>query len=145
MKITDIKTHLLSSRWTDDPGFGHDFHSSAFLQVLTDDGTDGPGETTLGYFCPESVEPHWTHGDYLRPYAAEIPGQCRIAYMPKPISGKGLLVKGLSADAACRAFYFDPATGTEYELPGTKADGQGHWQAPAAPIFQDWILVLEQS
>lgn len=95
--------------------------------------------------CPESVEPHWTHGDYLQPYAAEIPGQCRIVYIPRPIGGKGLLVKGLSADAACRAFYFDPATGTEYELPGAKADEQGHWQAPAAPIFQDWVLVVEQS
>jgi hypothetical protein len=51
---------------------------------------------------------------------------------------EGELEPGLSY----RAFYFNPAA---EELPaGTAAaDATGTWQPPVAPVFQDWVLVLD--
>jgi L-alanine-DL-glutamate epimerase-like enolase superfamily enzyme len=58
MKITDITTHLLTAQWTGDPYFPQMLHSTALVRVCTDDArTDGLGEVTLGYFCPEAVPP----------------------------------------------------------------------------------------
>jgi hypothetical protein len=43
-----------------------------------------------------------------------------------------------------RAFYFNPATGAEHPAGTAVADAVGVWQPPVAPIFQDWVLVLER-
>ena len=55
MKITNVITHLLTSRWTDDPAFPHALHSTAVIRIETDSGIDGLGESTWGYFAPEAV------------------------------------------------------------------------------------------
>jgi len=57
MKITDVITHLLTARWDDDAFMPVQLHSTAFVQVKTDAGISGLGETILGYFSPESVSP----------------------------------------------------------------------------------------
>lgn len=57
MKIVDILTHLLTSRWVDHPYLPAELHSTALVQVLTDKGPSGFGETILGYFAPELVPP----------------------------------------------------------------------------------------
>ncbi len=54
-KITDLKTHLLSAQWTDDPWFPQLLHSTAIVEIETDTRLCGLGEITLGYFAPESV------------------------------------------------------------------------------------------
>ena len=72
-------------------------------------------------------------------------GQCLLVYIPRFIWRAGVLVTGLVADRRYRAFYFDPATGHEHELAEPRPDKQGRWQAPAAPIFQDWLLAVEES
>lgn len=55
MKITNVITHLLTTRWTDDPAFPHALHSTAIIRIETDSGIDGLGESTLGYFAPDAV------------------------------------------------------------------------------------------
>lgn len=57
MKITDVKTHLLTALWKDDPWFPQCLFNTAVVRVETDSELDGLGEITLAYFSPESVEP----------------------------------------------------------------------------------------
>jgi L-alanine-DL-glutamate epimerase-like enolase superfamily enzyme len=55
MKITNLVTHLLTFKWTDDPSFPPMLHSTAVIRIETDSGMDGLGETTWGYFAPDAV------------------------------------------------------------------------------------------
>jgi len=91
--------------------------------------------------CPESVEPHWSKGDYFQPYAAEIPKQARIIYIP--MRGRMPMVKEVDWDVTYRAFYFDPRTGTEYDVGTVVPDERCGWQPPKPPAIQDWVLVME--
>ncbi|MBX3029012.1 MAG: mandelate racemase/muconate lactonizing enzyme family protein [Chloroflexi bacterium] len=64
--MTDVRTILLTSPWGADPAWLEDgpdgspeppLRSSALVVVDTDAGIRGVGETVMGYFCPEAVEP----------------------------------------------------------------------------------------
>lgn len=89
---------------------------------------------------PEWVEPHWSKENYRQPYAAGIPGELRIIFLPG--SGSPAKVKQLDRGVKWRAFFFNPATGKEHEIDGVIADANGDWQMPSPPIIQDWICVL---
>jgi len=82
-------------------------------------------------------------GQHMLPYAAGIPGEVRLIYIPYGVSAPQ--VKNLEADVAYRAFYFKPLDGTEYDL-GTVEPTAGTWQAPSVPSTAlDWVLVLEKA
>lgn len=57
MKITDVKTILLTGPCTNDPFLSEcrTRRSAAFIEIHTDSGHTGIGETYAGYFCPEIV------------------------------------------------------------------------------------------
>ncbi|MDB6167213.1 MAG: mandelate racemase/muconate lactonizing enzyme family protein [Verrucomicrobia bacterium] len=57
MKITDVRTTLLTGPCTNDPFLreARKLRSAAFIEVLTDGPLVGLGETYAGYFCPEVV------------------------------------------------------------------------------------------
>ncbi len=57
MKITDVKTVLLTGPCTGDPFLLElrKFRSAAFIEIHTDTEIIGLGETYAGYFCPEIV------------------------------------------------------------------------------------------
>ncbi len=57
MKITDVKTVLLTGPCTDDPFLSEarKRRSAAFIEIHTDTELIGIGETYAGYFCPEMV------------------------------------------------------------------------------------------
>jgi galactonate dehydratase len=57
MKITDVRTTLLTGPSTNDPFLreARKLRSAAFIEVFTADGPTGIGETYAGYFCPEVV------------------------------------------------------------------------------------------
>ena len=57
MKITDVKTVLLTGPCTNDPFLSEirKRRSAAFIEIHTDDDLVGLGETYAGYFCPEIV------------------------------------------------------------------------------------------
>lgn len=66
MKITDVKTILLTGPCTNDPYLSEarKFRSAAFIQIETDSGLTGVGETYAGYFFPEGVP---TIVDFFKP------------------------------------------------------------------------------
>ena len=57
MKITDVKTVLLTGPCTEDPYLSkaRKRRSAAFIEIHTDTELVGLGETYAGYFCPEIV------------------------------------------------------------------------------------------
>ncbi|HVJ67761.1 MAG TPA: mandelate racemase/muconate lactonizing enzyme family protein [Caulifigura sp.] len=57
MLITDVRTTLLTGPCTNDPFLSEarELRSAAFVEILTDGGLIGIGETYAGYFCPETV------------------------------------------------------------------------------------------
>ena len=57
MKITDVRTVLLTGPSTNDPFLREirKLRSAAFIEIETDTGPIGIGETYAGYFCPEIV------------------------------------------------------------------------------------------
>ena len=57
MKITDVRTILLTGPCTNDPFLreARKLRSAAFIEIITDGKHTGLGETYAGYFCPESV------------------------------------------------------------------------------------------
>jgi L-alanine-DL-glutamate epimerase-like enolase superfamily enzyme len=57
MRITDVRTVLLTGPSTADPYFGRERRSAAFVELLTDTDLTGLGETYAGYFIPEAVPP----------------------------------------------------------------------------------------
>lgn len=66
MKITDVRTVLLTGPCTNDPFVLElrKLRSAAIIEIETDAGVIGLGETYAGYFCPEIV-PHVV--DFYRP------------------------------------------------------------------------------
>lgn len=91
--------------------------------------------------CSELVEPHWSKGDYFKPYAAEIQKQVRFIYVPTP--GRLSTVRKIDRHVTYHAFYFDPRTGTEHDVGTVIPNERGKWQPPKPPAIQDWVLVME--
>jgi len=95
-------------------------------------------------FRPEAgwVDPHWTPANYELPYAAGIPGEVRIIFIPLLFDRPK--VKQLEPGVTYRGFYFDPSSGTEHDLGRIEGTSTGMWEAPLTPTFADWVLVLEK-
>jgi hypothetical protein len=91
---------------------------------------------------PEWVEPHWNKENYSRPYAAGIPREVRVIFIPP--SWNPPKVARLEADMTYQATYFDPATGARHAAGSAAADASGEWQAPIQPTYADWVLVLDR-
>jgi hypothetical protein len=90
---------------------------------------------------PELIEPHWSKGNYWQPFAAEVPGEVVIAFLPdftNPAVFHNL------ASGSHKAFFFNPATGEELAIGDVAAEADGSWKVPEVPIFQDWVVVLER-
>jgi L-alanine-DL-glutamate epimerase-like enolase superfamily enzyme len=60
MRVTDVRTILISAPWTGDPFWLPEtefVRTAALVQIETDEGISGLGETVMGYFCPDAVPP----------------------------------------------------------------------------------------
>lgn len=84
MKITDVKTILLTGPCTHDPYLSEarKLRSAAFIKIETDAGVTGLGETYAGYFFPEGVP---SIVDFFKPILIgndvdDIPGLWRRMY-----------------------------------------------------------------
>lgn len=98
---------------------------------------------------PEWLEEHSNTGNnYIGPYAAGIPGEVRVIFIPRlgdfviSLTGGKTLIKDIERDVKYRAFYYDPITGDEYEAGEVTPDDEGCWISGQVPILQDWVLVL---
>ncbi len=92
---------------------------------------------------PEWIKPHWDSKNYLACYAAGIPKELRIIFIPVQV-GLAPIIRELEPEVIYRAFYYSPINGKEYPLGIVKPNIKGEWTAPLFPIFQDRILVLEK-
>ena len=82
------------------------------------------------------------NGNCMLPYAAGIANEVRVIYIP--FGATAPQVKKIETSVDYKAFYLNPADGTEYDL-GAVAPISGNWQAPVLPTTSsDWILVLEK-
>jgi L-alanine-DL-glutamate epimerase-like enolase superfamily enzyme len=64
MRVTAVRTVLITAPWTGDPFWqpGELFERTAALVVVeTDEGLSGVGETIMGYFCADTVPPLVDH------------------------------------------------------------------------------------
>ena len=91
---------------------------------------------------PEWVEPAWSPQNLFKPFAAGIPGQLRIVYIP---DGSSPTIRGLEQNTSYKAFYWNPVTAKETAPVAVTPDATGNWTAPVSPIFQDWLLVLSKA
>jgi Protein of unknown function (DUF4038)/Domain of unknown function (DUF5060) len=89
---------------------------------------------------PEFMEPRWSKEDYWKPFAAQVPGEAIIAFIPA--SYEGASFRGLKA-GSYHAFFFNPADGSQTEIGNITPDASGTWKIAEVPIFQDWVVVLE--
>jgi L-alanine-DL-glutamate epimerase-like enolase superfamily enzyme len=55
LKITGAKTILFTAPWTGDPFWRETVMTTALVQVFTDEGITGLGETSAGQACPEAL------------------------------------------------------------------------------------------
>ena len=96
---------------------------------------------------PQWIEPHWAQGDYAQPYAAGIPGEVRIHHIPNYRGPADITLCELEPNVTYRASLFSPIDGHERPIDEVTADAAGRWPVPfkRAPVFQDWVLVLEYS
>ena len=96
---------------------------------------------------PDWVDPHGSKDNYRNPYAAGIPRELRVVYLPGPVWpwGNGPAVTGLEPDVAYRAYFLDPKNGNEVPLGMVAHCPDGRWSIPMTPVMQDWVLVLERT
>ena len=92
---------------------------------------------------PEWIDPHWTKENFVQPYAAGIAGKLRIAFLPPMWNPP--MVKELEAGVTYRAFFFNPVNGKEQAIGSISGNAAGEWQVPIPPVFQDWVLVMENN
>ncbi|MBN9657242.1 MAG: DUF4038 domain-containing protein [Acidobacteria bacterium] len=90
---------------------------------------------------PEWVEPHSAKPNYMRPFAAGIPGELRIVFMPPMWNPPK--VRLLESGKAYSALFFNPSDGRVHKLGEVKPSAEGEWPVPNPPTFQDWVLVLQ--
>jgi hypothetical protein len=137
-----------------DQPFGPSPHGRSWGDIAWDEAARLPGATHIGYSKallmrypwwrfephPEWVDPHWDDKNYWMPFAAGIPGELRLIFIPtlwNPPQIKSL------EPGLWRGFFFDPRTGRDIPIPEVAPGALGAWQSPVPPVVADWVLVLE--
>ena len=96
---------------------------------------------------PEWIDPHQTAEDRLSSYAAGIPKQIRLIYLPvaaiRFVRADQPILKALEQGVNYKAAWFDPKSGDRYSIGSISGDANGEFQLPKPPILQDWVLILE--
>ncbi len=123
------------------------------------EGMSYPGSTQIGLGKKLLEKYRWsrfeTHPEWVEEgcFAAGIPGEVRIIYMPRRniYNWSGQTVKELDPTVDWHGYYFDPATGRKFDQGTIKASAKvGDKTAEpvefkkSVPSPQDWVLVLER-
>jgi len=90
---------------------------------------------------PEWAEPHANPEDYELPYAAGIPGELRMFYIPHMWNPPKLA--GLEKGVAYDVLLFNPLTGEEHDFGDVPAEAT-EWQMGLLPVQHDWVAVLSR-
>jgi hypothetical protein len=89
---------------------------------------------------PDLIDPHWSKENYWKPFAAQIPGEAVIAFTPAAYNGATF--RNLKP-GSYHAYFFNPADGTQTDIGAISPEADGSWKIAEIPIFQDWVVVLE--
>lgn len=107
----------------------------------------GLGKTLLTRFQwwrfephPEWAEPHWNERNFTQAYAAGIPGEVRLIFVPTSWNLPKLV--NLESNVTYQVSLWNPSTGKEIDLGSVKADEEGSWKPPVPPIVRDWVIVM---
>jgi hypothetical protein len=140
--------------------YGASPHGMSWGNVPWEDASRLPGSRQLGiakklmdeYLWqqfqphPEWATPHQDAENRMALYAAGIPGQVRILFIPNEQLGavrSGMAkVIALEPGVHYHALYVNPKDGARHELGVVEPDAEGEWTLPIPPIFQDWVLIL---
>ena len=120
------------------------------------EGMNYPGSTQLGLGKKLLEQYPWscfeTHPEWVEEgcFAAGIPGEVRIIYMPRRniYNWKGQTVKILDPGVDWHVYYFDPATGRRFDQGTIKASDKAARPVEFkknVPSPQDWVLVFERA
>ena len=78
-----------------------------------------------------------------RAFAAGIPGQCRVIYLPlRWYHWDGPLVRHLEQGVRYKAAYIETDSFWRHEIGEIWGDSSGEWQGPTLPHMHDWVLLL---
>jgi len=84
----------------------------------------------------------------MAPYAAGIPGEVRVVYLPASHAFAALhgnvFLREMEPEDVYRAILFDPITGEAIECGAIDGNEAGGARFPRPPVIQDWVLVLER-
>jgi hypothetical protein len=102
---------------------------------------------------PEWVDPHWSPDRYRLPFAAYIPGELAMMYLPTLIRDRrdsvhqwiSPRVSHLDPSARWTAFWFCPSTGHEEPIPVVEVEPDGTWVPPVPNEMVDWVLVVHRA
>jgi len=123
------------------------------------EGMNYPGATQLGLGKKLLEKYPWSrfesHPEWVEKgcFAAGIPGEVRIIYMPRRniYNWSGPTVKNLEPDVDWHVYYFDPATGRKFDQGTIKASAKADDKTAKpvgfkknVPSPQDWVLVVER-
>jgi hypothetical protein len=123
------------------------------------EGMNYPGSMQLGLGKKLLEQYPWsrfeTHPEWVEEgcFAAGIPGEVRIIYLPRRniYNWSGPMVKNLEPDVDWYVYYFDPTTGRKFEQGTIKASvkADDKMAKPVdfkknVPSPQDWVLVFER-
>ena len=143
------------ARWgVDVVTYGPSPHGRTWGNVAWDEAARLPGSEQLGLSKqflvrypwhrmtphPEWVDPHWNETKFQLPFAAGIPGELRIVFIPAMWNMPKVVA--LEPGIRYQASFFNPATGTTHAIGAV--DGATEWQIPNPPALQDFVVVLEK-
>lgn len=97
---------------------------------------------------PEWVEPHADRDNRRSVYAAGIPGEVKLFYLPANFAfGPRFTVRDIEKNVKYRAYLYDPTTGDEYDYGDVAAAEDGTWKMACTflPVYIDFVLVLERT
>ncbi len=124
------------------------------------EGMNYPGSKQLGLGKKLLEKYPWsrfeTHPEWVEEgsFAAGIPGEIRIIYLPRRniYNWSGPTVKNLDPSVDWHVYYFDPATGRTFDQGTIKASAKADDKTAKPVSFkknvpspQDWVLVLERA
>jgi hypothetical protein len=86
----------------------------------------------------------WGHDNYrppIRAYAAGVPGECRLIYLPlRWYHWEGPTIKSIEPGVSYRISYIDPATFDAHDA----GVARGEWTGPVLPYLHDWLVLMRK-
>ncbi len=96
--------------------------------------------------APSMIAPAANPDEPRHAYAATLGSDVLMIYLPEGVApwNRNYFAKDLYPNQSYTAIYIDPLSGKRYPKMVVRPDSDGKWRLPAAPILQDWVLVIER-